>query len=468
MGMINDLFKKMGFKKETKLLEEGKNEEKASITRADELAAEAKEKFNSSLKATPTTEVKIEEDAPESEQESKKDKKPVLKVFAEQDEGYTVKLVDDKGKMIPICIIKEKHEHINLREIVERTSRLIVSTQNVSDENNVKKQQEYIKDEMDFLHRRYRLDFTEEMDKMVNDMNLANKEIDYQKLINSLPKSVDVSKLSHEQIMQYGKMLSQRLNVLDSIGTPEDAYSQKDSLERFMKSQEKETARGAIVTANLENIENGEQALDVQTIVALAKKMETISNEDGLLYATYLKLEENRIIRRLQKDIVTYRTELQNIPENVTACQMSDDLAQYLDSIITNASDGEREDIITYMIDTLQGRGIENYAKNCLQHDTRLKVFLKHTPIKNQELALEYASTRIACFGQVVGIASPEQDMEKIKNLRSFIETTDYKDEDNTETKKFLYTIAQIERDYIRSNYSPILHEFKKFIDNER
>lgn len=470
MGMFNDFLKKIGLKKEMNLLEAGKANEPAAITRADELVAEAKEKFNSSIKVAPATEIKIEE-AHKDENETEKDNKPVLKVFAEQGEGshieYIVKLETNQGMMIPISVLKERSERINLRDIIDKLTNLVVAVQDAPGKSNAEEQQEDVRDDMDFLHRRYKIDFTREMDRMVERMCLP-KTINYQTLMDSLPKSIDISKLTPTQLIQYGEMLTQRLDVLEGIKTPEDAYEARTSLESFMKSQEKKTARGAIVTANLENLESGEEALDVQTIVALAKKMEHISNEDGLLYATYLKLEENRIIRKLRSDILIYREGLQDVPENQDKTQLSSDLAQYLDSIITSDSDEGREDIITYMIDTLQGKGIENYAKNCVQYDTRLKVFLKHNPIENQEVALDYITARMACFGQVVGTSEPDKDMEKIKNLRNFIETTEYKDEDDTESKKFLYTIAQIERDYIKNNYSPILHEFKKIIDTER
>lgn len=471
MGIINNFLEKIGLKQNRQLLQEENSDRSDSITRADELVAEAKEKFNSSVKVTLVEESKSNQETSNDMQENKRDKKPVLKVFAESGEGtpaeYIVKLETEAGSLIPISIIRERTEEIHLRDIISKISDLVIAIQDASNSEDISKTQNDIKEEMNFLNKKYKISFTRDMNSLVENINLGNG-INYQMLIDTLPTSIDISHLTQAQVLQYGKILTERLTLLDGIKTPEDAYKARISLESFMKSQEKKTAQSAIVTANLENLENGEQSLDVPTIVALAKKLETIKNEDGLLYSTYLKLEENRIIRKLQKDILDYKQGIQDVPGNLSIHQISESLIEYLDSTITRTSSDNKDDIIAYMIDTLQGKGIENYAKNCLQYDTRFKVFLKHTPIQNQEEALDYIVARMSCFGQVVDTIDSGSNEEKIKNLRSFIEVTDYKDEDNSESKDFLYTIAQIEMEYIKNNYSPILREFKKVIDTQR
>jgi len=54
------------------------------------------------------------------------------------------------------------------------------------------------------------------------------------------------------------------------------------------------------------NPEQGNNFKKVDTILDCAKALELVQNEDGLLYSSYLKLEENRIIAQIQKDISTY------------------------------------------------------------------------------------------------------------------------------------------------------------------
>lgn len=470
MGIINDFFKKFGLKSKRPLLQEGDSSENATASKINEIS-DTSEKFNNSLKFTPATAPQLVQEVSTDAHESDPKRDPVLKVFAERgidsaQIDYVVNLETESGSLIPISVIRENTSGVSLKEIVGEISKVISAWQNSSSKDDTTKRQAEIKEKMKHLNERYKVNFTRNMVSIVENADIGSG-LDYQKFERLLSRNIDIKSLTPTEIVQYGKMLTQRLGVLDSIKTPEDAYKTRVSLESFMKSQEKQTAHSAIIAANLDNLESGEQALDLPTIIAFAKKLETISNEDGLLYSSYLKLEENRIIRKLQKDLSSYQQGLQDAPENLSTSQVVDSLIEYLDSTKVTTGDDISDNITAYMIDTIQGRGIENYAKNSVRNDIRLKVFLQHNPIDNQQEALNYVVAKMACFGQVVATPESEEYKEKIRKLRDFIEVTDYKDEDDSESKDFLYTIVQIERDYIKKNYSPILHEFQKIVEGQ-
>lgn len=467
MGIINNFLKKIGFKQKQELLPSNNNSEKisSSDTKESDSAAEV---FNKSLRVNINDTSELIEESPSNISDYEQRKEPVLKVFAERGIystkiDYVVELETEEGNLIPIGIIKEKAEGISLKEIVGEISKVIGSIQTDSDKDDVSKRQEQLKEKMKDLNEKYKVNFTRSMINMVENSSIGSG-INYRNFDSSLPKTVDISSLTPEQIVQYGKVLTKRLGILDSIKTPEDAYKAKVSLEAFMKSQETQTANSAIIAANLENLEGTEQVLDVPTIIAFAKKLETVSNEDGMLYSSYLKLEENRIIRKMQKEISTYGQQSENSAENSATITS---LLEYLESTKTTTGEDSKGNITSYMIDTLQGNGIENYAKKLVKNDIRLKVFLQHNPIEHQAEALDYVVTKMACFGQVVATPESEEYEEKIRKLRDFIEVTDYKDEDDSESKNFLYTVVQIERDYIKKNYSPILREFQKIVEEQ-
>lgn len=469
MGILDSFLKKVGLKSNQTLLQAGENNESITRERMD-VYSSASDEFDNSLKVSRTPSVPKVQEVNVDTSDINQEKQPVLKVFAERglDSSkidYVVKLETDTGSLIPISVIKEKADEVSLKAVVSEISRMIEDLQKSSEKGYSTKKQAEIKQMMMQLSEKYKINFTGRMVSMVENASIG-RGVNYQGFEKALPKTIDISQLTPAQIVEYGKMLTQRLETLDSIKTPEGAYKARVSLESFMKQQEVLTAQSAIVAANLENLENGEQTLDMPTIIACAKKMEAVSSEDGLLYSSYLKLEENRIIRKLQKEISRYQQGLEDTPENASTKQLADSLVDYLDSTKVSTGDNIQDNIPAYMIDTILGKGIENYAKNMVKNDIKLKLFLKNNPIEHQEEALDYVTAKMACLGQVVATPESEEYEEKIRRLRDFIEVTDYKDEDNSESKEFLYTIVQIERDYIKKNYSPILREFQKIVEN--
>ena len=117
--------------------------------------------------------------------------------------------------------------------------------------------------------------------------------------------------------------------------------------------------------------------------------------------------------------------------------------------------------ITEYMFNCLRGNNISNYITSDIKQDIRLKYFLTINPVPNADIALNYLNSRISCLGQVIDIQNYSEH-HKGQTLRSFIETTKYKDKDYTDSKNFLYIISQIEKNYIISNYQPLIQEFKK------
>lgn len=461
MGVLNNFLIKLGLK--PKMIESG--DKKAETV----IKAEA-EQFNQSLNVDPST---IIHSQPSQEgnllansERRQEPHKPTVKVFAEKNihsrrVEYVVTLETDTDVLVPITIMREKPEEVRLKDFVGEVEAAIVELQNAN--NPIEFRQNRAREILESINRRYKVDFTEKMYSIIDGVSAGNG-VSYQHIEGALPKKIDVGALSRRELIQYGKMLTERLQVLDSIKSPEDAYRARISLESFMKSQERATGEGAIVAANLENLENGENALDIQTVIACAKKLETFCNEDGLLYSTYLKLEENRIIRKLQQDILAYRQEIEGMPEMASVVETADELQKYLEDSKINTDSEHSDDIVGYMVDTIRGEGIEKYIESFSKHDMKLKTFLQENPVPNKEKALNYVFAKLACFGQVAPTPETPGGEGKLQQLRSFIEGTDYKDDDFTESKKFLHTMVQIERDYIEKNYSPVLKEFQKIV----
>lgn len=100
---------------------------------------------------------------------------------------------------------------------------------------------------------------------------------------------------------------------------------------------------------------------------------------------------------------------------------------------------------------------IETYIEKIRKNDLLLTRMItsKFPDMENKDKILSFFHSRIASLGQLSN--------KKENTLREFIETTDFKDEDNAETKQFLLLASQIEKVYIKSQCKDLLQ-----ISNER
>lgn len=161
-----------------------------------------------------------------------------------------------------------------------------------------------------------------------------------------------------------------RLQELESIKTPDDAYACKQSLIAYMKKIEKVPVN-PIIEANIKSLQEGKK-LDDETVKRIATYMEESGNEDGLLYSVYLKIEEERIWRQLKTRLAQYSNESENKEITDEVYQLSgliDDMDKY------ELPDERKEfsdSILQYMIDEMKEKNIETYIENVKDKDTFL------------------------------------------------------------------------------------------------
>ena len=80
---------------------------------------------------------------------------------------------------------------------------------------------------------------------------------------------------------------------------------------------------------------------------------------------------------------------------------------------------------------------------------------------KDKEEILDFLSARMECLGQLHYKGKDGKTRTGRRTLRKFVEDTDFKDKDDRETKEFLYIIAQIEKEHIKTECIPAIEEYK-------
>jgi len=283
------------------------------------------------------------------------------------------------------------------------------------------------------------------------------KLVDYSK-VDALPRKVDVSKLSDNQIMQIGQKLQTRLNRLDKIETPEDAYEDRENLISYMQDKEK-SPLNPIIEANLQSKEDG-ITLDEDTILKIAQNMEGINNEDGALYSVYLKIEEKRIWRQLQEKIAQYSNDSED-KDKVNGVYELSALLENLEGYELKRIDGGLStEVLSYIISQMKEMDIVTYSQKYKNSDALLAktIISEYSDIPDKQQILQFLYSRMGSLGQL-----SHKSSKNIKStLRNFIINTDFKHEDNTETKEFLLLVSQIEKNYIRNEYEEIIDIYKE------
>ena len=100
-------------------------------------------------------------------------------------------------------------------------------------------------------------------------------------------------------------------------------------------------------------------------------------------------------------------------------------------------------------------------AKTLVEVEACACNFSRSVGVKNVEILTDIPMSKGFPYGQVTAI--PKQT-----SLRTFIETTEYKTPEITEAQNFLFVIANIEKDYIQKEYTPILLKYKEMLENQR
>lgn len=394
---------------------------------------------------------------------------------------YYLSRISKSGKEIQLGRILEIKEGEHLRDIVEAIDHAIDSPRAFggTSSSTIKKLRIHSTSVLKKLAKTHNIAFSKNINTvfehitpksqiLLNSDLASSSPLDYSSL-SDLPTQVNSTALSPQEIRFYGRSLSQRLEELSAIKTPEDAYAQREVLSNFMRSKEDtfpSQLLGLLPQESELSEDNPHQAQNMSRrdiILECAKALENIPNEDGLLYSSYLKLEENRVLSKIQQDLQTYgrnhpdkQNEVATFVEQIEQSKLAVPSEKGTPDYESSAS------IVDYMMENILNNSIEKYLKTGLRQDLILKGFLNRNPdVPNSQTITDYLHTKMSSYGQVTPIPAD-------KTLRSFIETTDYKTPDVTQAQNFLYTIAQIEKMYIEQQYTPLLVEYRKMLDPQK
>ena len=346
---------------------------------------------------------------------------------------------------------RKKSDTLALKEITRQVQDAMGSLINADNEASLEIAKKATKYKLEKISTEYlQFNLTNEAVEYIDNYMCKSEEITYEQL-KDLPKTIDMKKISEVELLKIGEMLLGRLNTLNSIKTPEDAYADKESLISFMLQKE-DVPTNPIVDANIQSVENGVH-LDEETVIKIAKGMEQIENEDGALYSAYLKLEEKRILKRMQKTFTEYSN-----PNNTTITQERYEIFSYLEKQIKDIKGGFSPQVLEFIINSMKEIDIEIYTKQYKQKDKELAAMInqQYPNIKDKDEMLRYLYARIGTLGQLYYKGNSGNRMV----LRNFVANTEFKDPDNTESKEFLFVVAQTEKEYIKTEYNQILQEY--------
>lgn len=271
--------------------------------------------------------------------------------------------------------------------------------------------------------------------------------VDYHKLDRLLPTrtKIDIDKVPEAVIEKVGADTQERLDTLDTIKSEKDVKLHQNSLESFMTYAESDTDREKILTNYIEKI----QKLDAGTMVECLKAIEDEGVEYSKLYPIYLRIQEKRIIRKVQ----VYLIELDGSKDpsfetkkflKALEGQKIEDLKDIdLDQLLSNYEKSENEQTERYI---QENRNIDfEMMRYIRRKDTR-------ESSKEKEEVLKYLECK----------ASSQRQVPKTSMLRKYIEDTQFKDENETEQNYFLYQVAQIEKEYLISKYGDVLERYNQ------
>lgn len=404
----------------------------------------------------------VQLDEKTNHRETKEDAENVdIKIFASKKDDniiYSVNMNSPDGRVIPLGQIyckeddeRKKTDTLALKEITREIQDAIGLLNKANNEIVLENTKKLAKARLEKITTKY-LQFNIASEAIEYIDSYTPHETKYTQL-SKLPKMLDMKNISDAEILTIGGMLLERLNALDEINTPEDAYNNKESLISFMLQKE-DIPTNPIVDASVESMEKG-IALDENTVIEIAKNMEQINNEDGALYSAYLKLEEKRILKRMQKTLLEHSE-----PKTKGVTQEKYGIFKYLESQIKEIQGGFSPQVLEFIINSMKEIDIEIYTKKYKQKDKDLITLInqQYPNIKDKDEMLRYLYARIGSLGQLYYKDKTGNRMV----LRNFVANTEFKDPDNTESKEFLLLVAQTEKEYIKTEYNEIIQEYTK------
>lgn len=401
-----------------------------------------------------------------------------VEYFSKVEEGthiHDIRIVYD-GEIISVGNLSSKKDDKNVEHQTEKSIREIVSeiqkTINPLNESESTYGLEKLKEETkrvlqkisqknpNFVLDEEIIDFIEEFK--------PEQVIDYEQL-DKLPKKIDVDQLTHSQKKQISIKMHKRMKELEQICTPENAWEDREKIISFIKSIENITVN-TLMDAKTETSKQ-EHGLNEEDTELINEKIESIKNEDGELYSVYLKIEEKRVWKKIRSEIIKNANDSEmNREEFKELIRAIGELNKYelkdiqrgfssqiLAYIIDEKDEKKDEEKVNVESSKVERLDIETYIEKIRKNDLLLTRMItsKFPNMENKDIILSFFHNRIANLGQLSN--------KKENSLRKFIETTDFKDEDNTETKHFLLLASQIEKAYIKNQCKDLLA-----ISNER
>lgn len=394
--------------------------------------------------------------APQEQNEAQN--KVKLKIFSQKNEKrieYGIEMENTENKLIRVGTIStyedknEEKEDLTLKQMIREIEEILNSLTKAKETEQLEEIKQKAKQKLNKISTKsLKFTVTEEIINYVEEYDT----IDYSYL-ESLPMKMDIRKLSSNEIIQIGEQLTGRLDTLNSIKTPEDAYRNKSSLISFMKHKEK-LPNNPLVNANLKS----DFELDNDTIVEIAKNMEQeVLSEDGALYSTYLKIEEKRILEQIMQNITEYAANV-----DIQSARELNKYAQHITKQIKEIKGGFSPEVLKIMIDSMKHLDVKKYIEDYKALDLILADKLEREEnlnIRDKEEIERYLRVKAKNLGQLY---YRSQDSEDESSLRYFIENTKLKDIDDTESKEFLYIISQIEKTHINSKFEELIKEYER------
>lgn len=391
----------------------------------------------------------------ENEEEGQKEKKIDVQIFSKKMENngmqYSIVLKSEENTVLVGEVSSfssdnniTTRKNIELKKIAKKINEAIepMAEANVKNQCLMEKAKKQVKENMQRIAEKENVVLTKEIMQYINQYEGANS---YNNQTNDEHKQMDDRHLK-------------RLQELKTIKTPEDAYAHKDSLIAYMQQAEN-VPSNPIIEANIKSLQEGKR-LDDETVKRIAQNMESLNNEDGFLYAVYLKIEEKRIWRQLQTRLAQYSNN-SNDKEIIKEIYQLSGLLENLNGYeLPDTIEGFSPSVLEYMINEMKEKNIENYIENIKENDVLLARIIntKCDGIQDKTEMLQFLYARIGSLGQL----SYKSVSEGRDVLRNFIADTNFKHEDNTESKQFLLMVANIEKQYIQSQYDKTKHKSLK------
>ena len=205
-------------------------------------------------------------------------------------------------------------------------------------------------------------------------------QVDYSAFEKDLPQSINVSSIPFDELMQYGEALATRLEALKSIKRPEQTISYESSLINFMKSKEKDATPAAILAMlKDEQTESQEGIIRRNAILECAETAQSVQSEDNLIYSAYLKLEERRILTRIQEDLGT-------LSGDIVTSQKAQELISMLESTKIQPHDYSSSTLLEeadmnnavsgFMAEVLLENSVSGYISDGLRKDLLVKAYI--------------------------------------------------------------------------------------------